>query len=54
MPNPRTNPLISLISNGRAEMIVGRGSFTEAHSLFGFKLEDYDDLFAEKLDLLLQ
>jgi alkanesulfonate monooxygenase SsuD/methylene tetrahydromethanopterin reductase-like flavin-dependent oxidoreductase (luciferase family) len=45
---------LDLISKGRAEMIVGRGSFTEAHSLFGFGLEDYDDLFAEKLDLLLR
>jgi probable LLM family oxidoreductase len=45
---------LDLISKGRAEMIVGRGSFTEAHSLFGFRLEDYDDLFAEKLDLLLR
>jgi probable LLM family oxidoreductase len=44
---------LDLISNGRAEMIVGRGSFIEAFPLFGLKLEDYDDLFAEKLDLLL-
>ncbi len=45
---------LDLISNGRAEMIVGRGSFTEAFPLFGLKLEDYDSLFTEKLDLLLQ
>ncbi len=44
---------LDLISNGRAEMIVGRGSFTEAYPLFGFGLADYDDLFAEKLELLL-
>ena len=42
------------ISNGRAEIIAGRGSFTEAYPLFGLKLEDYDSLFAEKLDLLLK
>lgn len=45
---------LDLISGGRAEMVVGRGSFTEAHALFGFRLEDYDALFAEKLDLLLR
>ena len=44
---------LDLISGGRAEMIVGRGSFIESFPLFGLKLEDYDDLFAEKLDLLL-
>src|SRR3984957_13999263 len=44
---------LDLISGGRAEMVVGRGSFIEAFPLFGLKLEDYDDLFAEKLDLLL-
>jgi probable LLM family oxidoreductase len=44
---------LDLISNGRAEIVVGRGSFIEAFPLFGLKLEDYDDLFAEKLDLLL-
>lgn len=44
---------LDLISNGRAEMVVGRGSFIEAFPLFGYKLEDYDDLFLEKLDLLL-
>ena len=45
---------LGLISNGRAEMVVGRGSFTEAYPLFGLKLEDYDDLFVEKLELLLK
>jgi probable LLM family oxidoreductase len=44
---------LDLISNGRAEIVVGRGSFIESFPLFGLKLEDYDDLFAEKLDLLL-
>ncbi len=45
---------LDLISGGRAEMVVGRGSFVESFPLFGLDLEDYDDLFAEKLDLLLQ
>src|SRR3989441_7022497 len=45
---------LDLLSQGRAEMIVGRGSFIEAFPLFGHKLEDYDSLFAEKLDLLLK
>jgi probable LLM family oxidoreductase len=45
---------IDLVSGGRAEMVVGRGSFIEAFPLFGLRLEDYDELFAEKLDLLLQ
>src|SRR5436309_13961419 len=45
---------VDLISNGRAEMVVGRGSFIEAFPLFGLDLEDYDSLFAEKLDLLLK
>jgi alkanesulfonate monooxygenase SsuD/methylene tetrahydromethanopterin reductase-like flavin-dependent oxidoreductase (luciferase family) len=44
---------IDLLSRGRAEMIVGRGSSVEAFPLFGFRLKDYDALFAEKLDLLL-
>src|ERR1700733_15006454 len=44
---------LDLRSRGRAEMIVGRGSSIEAFPLFGFRLEDYDSLFAEKLDLLL-
>ncbi|MEL7529832.1 MAG: Atu2307/SP_0267 family LLM class monooxygenase [Bacteroidota bacterium] len=45
---------IDLISEGRAEMVVGRGSFTESFPLFGLNLNDYDALFAEKLGLLLQ
>ena len=45
---------LDLISQGRAEMVVGRGSFTEAFPLFGLALGDYDSLFAEKLDLLLE
>src|SRR3979409_944020 len=45
---------LDLLSRGRAEMIVGRGSSIEAFPLFGFRLEDYDSLFAEKLDLLLK
>lgn len=45
---------LDLISNGRAEIVAGRGSFTESFPLFGFRLQDYDALFAEKLDLLLQ
>jgi probable LLM family oxidoreductase len=44
---------LDLISKGRAEMVVGRGSFTEAFPLFGLNLQDYDALFSEKLDLLL-
>jgi len=45
---------LDLLSRGRAEMVVGRGSSIEAFPLFGFRLEDYDSLFAEKLDLLLK
>src|SRR6266850_4900821 len=45
---------LDLLSQGRAEMVVGRGSFIEAFPLFGLRLEDYDSLFAEKLDLLLK
>lgn len=41
------------LSGGRAEIMAGRGSFIESFPLFGYNLEDYDDLFAEKLDLLL-
>ena len=44
---------LDLISNGRAEIVAGRGSFTEAYPLFG-GFKDYDDLYAEKLDLLLK
>ncbi|KRD58774.1 luciferase [Flavobacterium sp. Root935] len=45
---------LDLISKGRAELVVGRGSAIEAYPLFGFDLKDYDALFKEKLDLLLQ
>ena len=45
---------LDLISKGRAEMVVGRGSFSESFPLFGFNFEDYDNLFSEKLDLLLK
>lgn len=45
---------LDLISQGRAEIVAGRGSFTEAYPLFGLDLQDYDSLFAEKLDLLLK
>ena len=45
---------LDLLSAGRAEMVVGRGSFIESFPLFGLALEDYDELFAEKLDLLLE
>ena len=44
---------LDLLSQGRAEMVVGRGSFTESFPLFGLALKDYDSLFAEKLELLL-
>jgi probable LLM family oxidoreductase len=45
---------LDLISRGRAEMVVGRGSSIEAFPLFGYDLKDYDELFAEKLGLLLK
>jgi probable LLM family oxidoreductase len=45
---------LDLVSQGRAEIIVGRGSFIESYPLFGFDLADYDELAAEKLDLLLK
>src|ERR1700693_426804 len=44
---------LDLISQGRAEIVAGRGSFVDSFPLFGLKLEDYDSLFAEKLELLL-
>jgi probable LLM family oxidoreductase len=44
---------VDLISNGRAEIMAGRGSFIESFPLFGFDLDDYDTLFEEKLELLL-
>jgi probable LLM family oxidoreductase len=45
---------LDLLSQGRAEIIAGRGSFTEAFPLFGYELEDYNSLFSEKLELLLK
>lgn len=45
---------LDLLSLGRAEIILGRGSFIESYPLFGFDLNDYDELFAEKLQLLLK
>jgi probable LLM family oxidoreductase len=45
---------VDLLSGGRAEIMAGRGSFIESFPLFGYDLDDYDDLFAEKLDLLLR
>ena len=44
---------VDLLSNGRAEIMAGRGSFIESFPLFGLDLNDYDELFAEKLELLL-
>jgi probable LLM family oxidoreductase len=44
---------LDLLSGGRAEIMAGRGSFVESFPLFGYDLDDYDDLYAEKLDLLL-
>lgn len=44
---------VDLLSGGRAEIMAGRGSFTESFPLFGYDLDDYDDLYAEKLELLL-
>lgn len=44
---------LDIISNGRAEMVVGRGSFIESFPLFGYNLNDYDALFTEKLELFL-
>jgi probable LLM family oxidoreductase len=45
---------VDLLSNGRAEIMAGRGSFIESFPLFGYDLEDYDELYAEKLELLLE
>ncbi len=45
---------LDLLSSGRAEIMAGRGSFIESFPLFGFDLKDYDELFTEKLDLLLK
>jgi probable LLM family oxidoreductase len=44
---------VDLLSGGRAEIMAGRGSFTESFPLFGYDLDDYDELYAEKLDLLM-
>src|SRR5918911_4588068 len=45
---------VDLLSGGRAEIMAGRGSFVESFPLFGYDLDDYDELFAEKLELLLR
>ena len=45
---------VDLLSNGRVEIMAGRGSFIESFPLFGYELEDYDLLFAEKLQLLME
>ncbi len=45
---------LDLLSGGRAEIMAGRGSFIESFPLFGYDLDDYDDLFSEKLELLLK
>lgn len=45
---------VDALSNGRAEIMLGRGSFTEAFPLFGYKLEDYEELFEEKMDMILE
>lgn len=45
---------LDLLSGGRAEIMAGRGSFIESFPLFGYDLDDYDELFSEKLELLLQ
>src|SRR6266550_747081 len=45
---------VDALSNGRAEVILGRGSFTESFPLFGYDLRDYDQLFEEKLDLFVK
>ena len=45
---------LDIISKGRAGLVAGRGSFSEAFPLFGLNFQDYDDLFEEKLELLLQ
>jgi probable LLM family oxidoreductase len=45
---------VDLLSGGRAEIMAGRGSFTESFPLFGYDLDDYDELYAEKLELLLE
>ena len=52
--DPDPDATIDQLSEGRAEIMVGRGSFIESFPLFGYELEDYNDLFTEKLDLLLK
>jgi probable LLM family oxidoreductase len=46
--------MIDQVSNGRAELVAGRGSFIESFPLYGYRLEDYDELFEEKLGLLVK
>ncbi|MGY0041459.1 LLM class flavin-dependent oxidoreductase [Pedobacter sp. NJ-S-72] len=46
--------MVDLLSNGRAELMAGRGSFIESFPLFGYNLNDYNELFTEKLELLLK
>jgi len=45
---------LDLLSKGRAEIMAGRGSFIESFPLFGYDLRDYNELFTEKLELLLE
>ncbi|POC79563.1 LLM class flavin-dependent oxidoreductase, partial [Vibrio vulnificus] len=45
---------LDAVSNGRAEVMIGRGSFIESFPLFGYNLNDYEDLFNEKLQMLLK
>src|SRR5215217_9644011 len=45
---------LDVLSGGRAEIMAGRGSFIESFPLFGYRLDDYDELFAEKLELLIR
>src|SRR6195952_4753108 len=45
---------VDLLSGGRAEIMAGRGSFIESFPLFGYNLDDYDELFSEKLEMLLR
>lgn len=46
--------MVDLISNGRTELMAGRGSFIESFPLYGYNLQDYDELYSEKLELLLK
>ncbi len=45
---------LDIVSNGRAEIVAGRGAFLESFSLFGYNLDDYDRLFSENMELLLK